>query len=161
MSYVKGTSNVASEVGYWCNRRETSEITIAGKTSALVRACAVWFIKKKISCSVFGVRSVHPQENGTQTHMLRATVQFLSAFYVVSVPDPHVTPARKRVWYLTSAFLVVLSQHGGVQVALSVELNQAHRWFVAKCVRQIIAFYIMLRTPAKLGSYELAYPVSR
>ena len=39
-----------------------------------------------------------------------------------------------------------------------------HRWFVAKCVRRIIEFYIMLRTPAKLlllGSYELAYPVSR
>ena len=31
--------------------------------------------------------------------------------WVVSVPDPHVTPARKRVWYLTSEFLVVLSQH--------------------------------------------------
>ena len=30
---------------------------------------------------------------------------------LVSVPDPHVTPARKRVWYLTSEFLVVLSQH--------------------------------------------------
>ena len=30
---------------------------------------------------------------------------------VVSAPDPHVTPARKRDWYLTSAFLVVLSQH--------------------------------------------------
>ena len=39
---------------------------------------------------------------------------------------------------------------GGVQVALSVELNQAHRWFMAKCVRRIIEFYIMLRTPAKL-----------
>ena len=30
---------------------------------------------------------------------------------VVSAPDPHVTPSRKRVWYLTSDFLVVLSQH--------------------------------------------------
>ena len=30
---------------------------------------------------------------------------------VVSAPDPHVTPSRKRVWYLTSEFLVVLSQH--------------------------------------------------
>ena len=27
---------------------------------------------------------------------------------LVSAPDPHVTPTRKRVWYLTS---VVLSQH--------------------------------------------------
>ena len=26
-------------------------------------------------------------------------------------------------------------------MALSVELNQAHRWFVAKCVRQIIVLY--------------------
>ena len=41
-------------------------------------------------------------------------------------------------------------------------LNQAHRWFVAKCVRRIIEFYIMLRTPVKLlllGSYY--DPVSR
>ena len=30
---------------------------------------------------------------------------------VVSAPDPHVTPSRKRVWYLTSECLVVLSQH--------------------------------------------------
>ena len=30
---------------------------------------------------------------------------------LVSAPDPHVTPSRKRVWYLTSEFLVVLSQH--------------------------------------------------
>ena len=29
-------------------------------------------------------------------------------YKVVSVPDPHVTHAQKRVWYLTSAFLVVL-----------------------------------------------------
>ena len=49
-------------------------------------------------------------------------------------------------------------------MALSVELNQAHRWFVAKCVRRIIEVYIILRTPAKLlllGSYDLAYTVSR
>ena len=30
---------------------------------------------------------------------------------LVSAPDPHVTPSRKRVWYLTSECLVVLSQH--------------------------------------------------
>ena len=30
---------------------------------------------------------------------------------VVSAPDPHVTPSQKRVWYLTSECLVVLSQH--------------------------------------------------
>ena len=29
---------------------------------------------------------------------------------LVSAPDPHVTPSRKRVWYLTSECLVVLSQ---------------------------------------------------
>ena len=55
------------------------------------------------------------------------------------------------------------ARYGGVQVALSVELNQAHRWFVAKCVRRIIEFYIMLRTPAKLlllGSYDLAYKLA-
>ena len=41
-------------------------------------------------------------------------------YYVVlvSVPDPHVTPARKRVWYLTSAFLVVLSQHVNVSCVI-------------------------------------------
>ena len=37
---------------------------------------------------------------------------------VVSAPDPHVTPARKRVWYLTSAFLVVLSQHVNVNCVI-------------------------------------------
>ena len=34
-----------------------------------------------------------------------------SCIDLVSAPDLHVTPARKRVWYLTSEFLVVLSQH--------------------------------------------------
>ena len=28
---------------------------------------------------------------------------------VVSFPDPHVLPHEKRVWYITSGFLVVLS----------------------------------------------------
>ena len=40
-----------------------------------------------------------------------------------------------NVWQSTA-------RYGGVQVALAVELNQAHRWFVAKCVRRIIEFYI-------------------
>ena len=35
---------------------------------------------------------------------------------LVSAPDPHVTPSRKRVWYLTSDFLVVLSQHVNVKI---------------------------------------------
>ena len=34
-----------------------------------------------------------------------------STMNVVSAPDPHVTPSRKRVWYLTSECLVVLSRH--------------------------------------------------
>ena len=38
-------------------------------------------------------------------------------------------------------------------------LNQAHRWFVAKCVRRIIEFYIMLRTPAKLLLLALSLSV--
>ena len=41
----------------------------------------------------------------------RGTLSKMVSFIVVSAPDPHVTPSRKRVWYLTSEFLVVLSQH--------------------------------------------------
>ena len=37
---------------------------------------------------------------------------------LVSAPDPHVTPSRKRVWYLTSDFLVVLSQHVNVNCVI-------------------------------------------
>ena len=61
-------------------------------------------------------------------------------------------------WYRDYSSVLIAQCMGmtrGVQVALSVELNQAHRWFVAKCVR---------RTPAKLlllGSYHLAHTVSR
>ena len=39
-------------------------------------------------------------------------------YAVVSAPDPHVTPSRKRVWYLTSDFLVVLSQHVNVNCVI-------------------------------------------
>ena len=48
-----------------------------------------------------------PFGNNTHTHTHTHT-------HIVSAPDPHMTPARKRVWYLTSAFLVVLSQHVNV-----------------------------------------------
>ena len=47
---------------------------------------------------VFYYLCLHPLRGGGRTRL-------------VSVPDPHVTPAQKRVWYLTSEFLVVLSQH--------------------------------------------------
>ena len=39
-------------------------------------------------------------------------------FEVSPAPDPHVTPSRKRVWYLTSDFLVVLSQHVNVNCVI-------------------------------------------
>ena len=39
------------------------------------------------------------------------TILVNSLTNLVSAPDPHVTSSRKRVWYLTSDFLVVPSQH--------------------------------------------------
>ena len=47
--------------------------------------------------------------NHVTSHMITKECNSL-----VSAPDHHVIPARKRVWYLTSAFLVVLSQHVNV-----------------------------------------------
>ena len=46
-----------------------------------------------------------------QTVLNSVSVLGGSATHIVSAPDPHVTPAQKRVWCLTSEFLVVLSQH--------------------------------------------------
>ena len=45
--------------------------------------------------------------------------------YLVSAPDPHVTPARKRVWYLTSDFLVVLTLSHECQVELRNSCSHA------------------------------------
>ena len=53
--------------------------------------------------------------HGITNHVL---VEMYGWLYMslVSAPDPHVTPSQKRVWYLTSDFLVVLSQHVNVKI---------------------------------------------
>ena len=41
-------------------------------------------------------------------------------------------------------------------MALSVELNQAHRWFVAECVRRIIEFYHRYYSIISMGLHNVA-----
>ena len=42
-------------------------------------------------------------------------------------------------------------------MALSVELNQAHRWFVAKCVHRIMEFYNVANSGEVRELYKYRY----
>ena len=70
------------------------------------------------------------------------------------------TASREMVVFAESARIVDNVRHDTVVYKWLFQIDGS---WLAKCVRRIIEFYIMLRTPAKLlllGSYDLAYTVS-